>query len=217
MLDYKLIESLATVVREGGFEKAARVLFLTQSAVSQRVKLLEEQTGQVLLARSSPPRATAAGQKMVKHYLQVKRLEDDLSEAFVPSENKEFVSMSVGVNEDSLAFWFLDAVRPFLENERVVLDIWSDDQEQTHRLLRDGTVVGCVSSQDKTMQGCRTDYLGWMDYSLYATPEFAARWFPRGLNADSLRRAPALIFNRKDKLHAKLFQHAIGEFPDRIP
>ena len=78
MLDYKLLEALAVVVQEGGFDKAARMLHLTQSAVSQRVKLLEEQTGQVLLARTTPPRATPAGRLMLKHYLQVKRLEDDL-------------------------------------------------------------------------------------------------------------------------------------------
>jgi LysR family transcriptional regulator (chromosome initiation inhibitor) len=66
MLDYKLIEALAMVVREGGFDKAARTLYITQSAVSQRVKLLEEYTGQVLIARTTPPQATSAGQKADK-------------------------------------------------------------------------------------------------------------------------------------------------------
>ena len=59
MFDYKLIEALAMVVREGGFENAARALHITQSAVSQRVKMLEELTGQVLIARTTPPQATS--------------------------------------------------------------------------------------------------------------------------------------------------------------
>ena len=42
MIDYKLLEAIAIVVQEGGFEKAATVMNLTQSAVSQRVRLLEE-------------------------------------------------------------------------------------------------------------------------------------------------------------------------------
>ena len=41
MFDYKLIEALAMVAQKGGFDKAARALYITQSAVSQRVKLLE--------------------------------------------------------------------------------------------------------------------------------------------------------------------------------
>ena len=45
MLDYKLIEALAMVTAEGGFEKAAQSLLITQSAVSQRIKALEELTG----------------------------------------------------------------------------------------------------------------------------------------------------------------------------
>ena len=107
MLDYKLIEALAMVAREGGFDKAASALYITQSAVSQRVKLLEELTGQVLIARTTPPRATSAGQKLLKHYLQVKRLEDDLIGEMDAPGNKGFTSIAVGINADSLAFWLL--------------------------------------------------------------------------------------------------------------
>ncbi|HHC25317.1 MAG TPA: LysR family transcriptional regulator ArgP [Desulfobacterales bacterium] len=217
MLDYKLLEAMAMVVLEGGFEKASRALHLTQSAVSQRVKLLEEQTGQILLARTSPPRATSAGQGMLRHYLQVKRLEGDLMDILPRTSDKAFTSVAVGINDDSLATWFLEAVRPFLEQESVLLDLRADDQEQTHRLLRDGEVVGCISSYGHPMQGCRIVYLGCIGYRLVATPEFVARWFPDGLSIDSARHAPAVMFNRKDDLHNKLFRQIFGEAPAPIP
>ena len=54
MLDYKHIEALAKVIQEGGFERAAQALFLTQSAVSQRVRQLEESSGQILKTSLSP-------------------------------------------------------------------------------------------------------------------------------------------------------------------
>ena len=132
MFDYKLIEALAIVAREGGFDKAARALYITQSAVSQRVKLLEELTGQVLIARSTPPQVTSAGRKLLKHYLQVKRLEDDLMGEIGDPVSKGVASIAVGINADSLATWFLDAIQSFLLEERVVLDIRVDDQEQTY-------------------------------------------------------------------------------------
>ena len=219
MLDYKLLEAMVAVVQEGGFEKAAQVLHLTQPAVSHRVKLLEELTGQILLVRTSPPKPTPAGQRMIKHCLQVKGLEKNLLDMMSPSSQEDFVSMAVGINDDSLAIWFIKAVQPFLEQERVVLDMRVDDQEQTHRLLRDGEVMGCISSQDQPMQGCRTDKLGKMDYRLFATPDFATRWFPDGFNAEAVRRAPAVIFNRKDNLHGRLIRMLLGtgSVPDNIP
>jgi LysR family transcriptional regulator (chromosome initiation inhibitor) len=217
MFDYKLIEALAMVVREGGFDKAARTMYITQSAVSQRVKLLEEHTGQVLLARTTPPQATSAGQKLIKHHLQVKRLEDDLMGEIDEVGSKGFTSIAVGINADSLAFWLLEAIHPFLLEEMVLLDIRVNDQEQTHRLLKDGEVMGCISTIEQPMQGCRIEYIGRMNYRMMAAPEFAARWFPNGLAIEDVRRAPAIIFDRQDELHHKLLHQALEVVPSSIP
>lgn len=214
MFDYKLLEAFARVVSEGGFERAARGLHITQSAVSQRIRQLEESMGQVLLTRTKPPRPTAAGRRMLKHYLQVRRLEEDLRDGLEPGSGEGHVSLAIGVNEDSLALWFLEAVRPFLSAERVVLDVRTQDQEETLRLLRDGEVAGCVSAEAQTVQGCRVEYLGGMDYRLAASPDFAARWFPRGLDLAAASRAPMLVFSRSDTLHVKLCRQALGASPE---
>lgn len=214
MFDYKLLEAMATVAREGGFDRAARALHLTQSAVSQRVKLLEEQTGRILLVRTTPPRLTEPGKRLLKHFLQVKRLEEDLLDS---PAGEAFTSISVGVNADSLATWFLNAAAPFVKKRRVLLDLSVDDQEQTHQLLKDGEVMGCVSDQPVPMQGCRVEYLGRMDYRLLASPGFAAHWFPDGLNPKTLHQVPFLIFNRKDDLLNKIFQSVFDRPADPFP
>ena len=214
MFDYKLIEALARVAQEGGFDKAANTLHITQSAVSQRVKLLEEQLGQILLARTTPPRITPAGRKLLKHYLQVKQLEDDLFEETAPKGGHNFTSLAIGLNADSLATWFLEAIQNFAKNEGVLFDIRMDDQEQTHRMLKNGDVVGCISTKDQPLQGCRIDYIGQMNYHMLAAPDFAAKWFPTGLTIIDASLAPAIIFNRKDELHQKLMQVALGAVPD---
>ena len=217
MLDYKLLEALAMVVQEGGFDRAGRSIHLTQSAVSQRVKLLEEQTGQVLLARANPPRATPAGRRLIKHYLQVKQLEDDLWDATTVKAGRNFATLAIGLNADSLSTWFPVAVRGFLAREAVLLDLRVDDQERTHRLLKDGEVIGCISAKPDPMQGCEVHALGGMDYRLVATPAFVSRWFPRGLTLEDAGLAPMLVFNRSDRLHIHFFQMALGEVPPQIP
>ena len=217
MLDYKLLEALATVVQEGGFEKAAARLHITQSAVSQRVKLLEDQTGQVLMVRVSPPRPTPAGRQMIKHYLQVNRLEEDMKESLDLSGKDFFTTLALGINGDSLSTWFLPAVKDFLIQEHLLLDLRGDDQDETHKMLRDGEVIGCISVQDRPMQGCLMEYLGQMNYRLIGSPEFAKKWFPQGLTPQAATRAPFFIFNRKDHLHYKMFPLALEKVPNPLP
>lgn len=217
MLDNRLIEALALVIQEGGFDKAAKALFITQSAVSQRVKQLEELTGQVLVVRTTPPQATLAGRKFLKHYLQVKRLEDDLMGGPYGTDRKAFTPIALGVNADSLAFWLLEAIHSFLRKEKALIDIRVNDQEKTHQMLRDGEVIGCISTQKHPIQGCLVEYLGRMNYRLVASVEFAGKWFPDGFVLKDVQQAPALIFDRNDELLYKLLCQALGELPGSIP
>lgn len=212
MFDYKLVEAFAAVIGEGGFEKAARLLHLSQGAVSQRVKLLEEQVGCILLVRSSPPKATAAGREMLKHFKQVNRLEHDLWTG-LGQQRKGFATLPVGINADSLATWFFPAVSNYLDTHEVLLDLVVDDQAQTHQLLRDGEVLGCVSDRSEPFQGCRVAYLGKQQYRLYCTPEYRAKWFNQGVTLDTLEKAPMLIFNRRDRMHEEHIQTVFGGMP----
>ncbi|NHZ46816.1 LysR family transcriptional regulator ArgP [Nitratidesulfovibrio liaohensis] len=214
MLDYRLVEAVAAVIREGGFERAARVLHLTQSAVSQRVKALEDQLGTVLVVRATPARATDEGRRLLAHCDKVGLLETDLAAALRPEGGSDspgadapgiphvpWTTLPVAVNADSLATWFPDAVAPFLLAERALLDLSVDDQERTHLLLRDGNVAAAVSTRAVAVQGCRCLPLGRVDYLCLAAPHFAAQWFPAGLTEAALCHAPAVIFNRADEVH----------------
>jgi LysR family transcriptional regulator (chromosome initiation inhibitor) len=213
MLDYRLVEAFAAVVGEGGFEKGARVLHLTQGAVSQRVKLLEEQAGCVLLVRSSPPRPTVAGQAMLKHFRQVRRLEEDLG-AGLGQSDAGLDTLTVGVNADSLATWFFPAINDYLDAESVLLDLSVDDQAETLKLLKAGDVLGCVADRAEPVQGCRVEYLGDMDYRLYSTPSYKMKWYKNGAELERVENAPVLVFNRKDVMHEVLLGEALGQRPN---
>lgn len=210
MLDYKLIDAFAVVIEEGGFEKAARKLYITQSAVSQRIKQLEEQLGQIILLRTTPPVATQLGKKVMGLYNQVSRLEDDLLSTSAQKEEKGFTTLPIGINADTMATWFFQAIRPFLLNNRVVLDLMVEDQDQTHNFLRDGKVLGCISTRKSAIQGCRVEYLGNIDYSLYCSHSFAKQWFVDGLDIAAVQRAPMITFNRKDELNLKILEKAFN-------
>ena len=210
MLDYRLLAAFAAVIDERGFERAAQVLHLTQSAVSQRVRQLEERLGQVLLVRSQPPQPTAAGRQLLKHYHQVRLLEQALPDSLLATDEGRPQTLVLGVNADSLSTWFWQAGELLLAKHPVLFDLRVDDQDVTQQMLKNGEVAGCISAVATPLQGCRCVYLGTMVYRLLARPEFIARWFPDGVNPARVAAAPAAIFGRHDALQFRLLRQALG-------
>ena len=114
--DPAALECLAAIVEEGGFERAAQRLNVTQSAVSQRLRALEAQVGSVLIVRSRPLRPTSAGQLLLKHTKQMRLLRSDLDRDLrdlaprAASGAREEERVSLAVNADSIATWAVDAL-----------------------------------------------------------------------------------------------------------
>ncbi|WP_047243190.1 ArgP/LysG family DNA-binding transcriptional regulator [Chromobacterium subtsugae] len=211
MLDPRQLQTLAAVAETGGFDKAAKKLFLTQSAVSQRIRQLEEQLGQPVLTRTSPAEPTEAGRQLLQHHQQLMLMENQLLRQLSPApRQREFTTLAVGVNADSLATWYLQAVAPALEENDLLLDIVVDDQDHTHELMRTGHVIGCVSTRPVPIQSGIQHYLGAMRYRCLATPTFAERHFPDGVSHAALARAPSIIFSRKDAVHGQFLLQAAG-------
>src|SRR3712207_9238634 len=95
MLDYALLSALSAVVRTGSFERAAQQLNVTPSAISQRIKLLEERIGAVLVIRGQPCLATEAGQRLCQHVEQVALLESSLRQS-LPGLQPESRPVKIG-------------------------------------------------------------------------------------------------------------------------
>lgn len=205
MLDYKLLEALAAVMQCGTFEMASEQLHITQSAVSQRIKLLEEHAGQLLLVRSNPPQLTDAGSSYIKHFKQVKHLEEGLRLEH-KGKNEEFQSISLAVNADSLNTWFFKAICPYLQANNILLEIFSEDQDQTHKLLREGKVLSFIGTQPKSIQGCQKVYLGSVRYEFIGSETFRDIWFSSGLNYKNAIKAPILFYSQDDRLNSNLFK-----------
>ncbi|MFN3988009.1 MAG: LysR family transcriptional regulator ArgP [Rhodocyclaceae bacterium] len=205
MLDYASLAALATVVREGSFERAARALSVTPSAVSQRVRLLEERVGCALVVRGQPCRATDMGRRLCQHADRVRLLEQELYEALPSLSTGECVrvTLPVAVNADSLATWFAPALAAFAAEAPVLMDLAIDDQDYTAEWLRNGKVLAAVTAAERPAAGCNSRPLGAMRYLAAASPSFMRRYFGAGVNATSLARAPSLLFNAKDELQAR--------------
>ena len=210
MLDYRLVQALAAVLEERGFARAAERLCITQSAVSQRIKQLEDEIGRVLVVRETPPRATAAGERLLRHYRQVAGLEEEAIGDLGMSRKGGFRHLPIAVNADCLSVWLLDAIAPFLREASITLEIFVDDQDSNLRFLQSGKVVGCVSSQRMTIQGFTSTRIGSVRYLLTASPAFREAWFPKGFDRAAALKAPVIHFNRDDQLQYRSLAKVFG-------
>ena len=201
MFDYKLLSALAAVVEQAGFERAAQVLGLSQSAISQRIKLLEARIGQPVLVRATPPSPTDIGRRLLNHVQQVRLLERDLQRV-VPALDDEGLPerLRIALNADSLATWWAQAVGDFCAENQLLLDLVVEDQTVGLKRMRAGEVAACLCASERPVAGARSVLLGAMRYRAMASPAFIARHFPQGVKAAQLPKTPALVFGPDDFL-----------------
>jgi LysR family transcriptional regulator (chromosome initiation inhibitor) len=213
--DPDALECLAAIVEEGGFERAAKRLSITQSAVSQRLRALEAQVGTVLIVRSRPLKPTSAGQLLLKHTRQLRLLRADLERdlrELTPSAaggSREEERVSIAVNADSIATWALPALGD-MARQGLPLEVITDDQDFTHEWLRSGQVLGCVTTLRQALRGCKVVPLGAMPYLAVASPDYARANCPRGLTPQNFRQLPFVAFNRKDDMQAEFVAQVLG-------
>lgn len=206
------VEALVAIADHGTFEAAARALHVTPSAVSQRIRALEHEVGQVVVRRGSPCVPTDAGAALVRLGRQTRLLDEEARAAL--EEHGDRVDVTVAVNADSLATWFRDVLEEVGARDDLTLRLVVEDQAYSAELLRSGEALAAVTSDPHPVQGCRSEHLGSLRYRPAATPELAER-FRHGRGHD-WQRLPVVVFNAKDALqHDVLAARGVTE-PDVV-
>ncbi|HEY5800607.1 MAG TPA: ArgP/LysG family DNA-binding transcriptional regulator [Burkholderiaceae bacterium] len=215
-LDYRNLAALDAVVAHGNFEKAALALAISQSAVSQRIKALEDAAGRLLVIRGQPAVPTGLGQRLISHFQHVRLMENALEIEL--GQAARLPTVEVEVDGDSLAGWFSEACAALIGPGKCLLDVRLATSDSLAS-LREGAVFGCVSSAQETVGGTTATALGVLRYSLLATPAFARTWFADGFTLDSALQAPAVTAN--PDLHSRFLGRRFnleGQFPaSRLP
>lgn len=209
-LDYGQLQALAAILRTGSFDAAASELSVTQSAVSQRLKALEDRVGTLLVHRGQPCKGTDVGRRLASHMANIGVLEHNLVkdlDALVPGPE---TPVRIAVNADSLATWFLPALASVPD---MLFDLVVDDQEYSADWLRRGEVAAAITSNDRPVSGCDSTPLGVLRYIATASPAFVARHFPDGVTAQSISAATMLLFDPKDYLQTRWMQTHLGGKP----
>ena len=212
LLDRAQLAALATILRHGSFDRAAAELGITQSAVSQRLRALEERVGTPLIRRGPPARATEAGAQLARHADEIALLEAQTLRRMNLAPSAAVIRLAV--NADSLATWMPAALaRAQDDMPGTTFEVEVDDQDHSARWLREGRVSGAITSEGASLQGCDALALGSLRYRATASPGFMARYLPEGATAKALAHAPMLSFNDKDGLQSGWLASHFGPGP----
>ena len=196
MFDPNQLAALAAIHRRGAFDLAAAELHVTPSAISQRLKALEETTGTLLIRRGQPCTATPAGLRMIRHHDEITLLEQALA-TDLPQLSPKPATLRIAVNADSLATWVIPALAA---TEGFLFDLVIDDQDVSQDWLKRGEVAAAITGHAGPLQGCDTIALGSLRYRATASPAYIARWMPHGISQNTAANAPTLRFSDHDRL-----------------
>ena len=208
--DPAALDCLAALADTGSFERAAQQLAITQSAVSQRLRVLETGLGRLLVVRSRPLRLTEPGKVLLRYARQMQAMRADIARELGAGQAQD-ERLPIAVNADSLATWVLPALDPVVhagQRDGYGIELVVDDQDFTHQVLREGAVLGCVSTVAEALRGCSVQPLGCMRYVAEASVALLAQTLPQGLHRGNLASVPWLVFNRKDDMPATWLERA---------
>lgn len=202
------LRTLAVLLDEGSFGAAADRMHLTPSAVSQRIKALETEAGQILVVRARPCTATEAGIVAARLARQLDEVEADADVAM-----NGLVSRPLGVvtNADSLATWFRGVLTEAASWPDTQLRVQIEDEQYSREVLGRGEAMAAVTTSARPASGCRCQRLGVLRYIPVAAPTLLG-----GSTApEDLGVLPVVEFNAKDALQRTFLAKVGARRPER--
>lgn len=214
MFDYGHLNALLAVEREGSFDAAARSLGITSSAVSQRIKLLEERLGALAINRCRPIQPTPIGTILCRHAETVALLERQVVCKVGQADSGEYQKhkIKIAMSNCNLSSWFIDVL--VAEEKRsgaYLFEIVVADQERITSELRQGKTLAAISTAKEPVQGFNSTSLGLQVFRATASPCFVEQFFPEGVDLGSLQSAPSMRNGSQDSLQERWIEKQFGQ------
>src|SRR6476660_4379513 len=137
MLDLELLRSFVSVVEAGGFTRAGERVHRTQSTVSQQIKRLEEDVGQVLLHRDGKDvRPTESGERLLSYARRLLALAEEARDVLREPDGG---AVRLGIPEDFAAYRLAKLLGAFSRSHpNLRLDVRADQSTNLKRDLERG-------------------------------------------------------------------------------
>lgn len=139
---YNLYKSFYAVAKLGGFSAAAKVLFVSQPAISYNIKTLEEQLGTTLLYRDSKKLTlTPEGKKLYNYIEDAHNILIRGEKCLLDSSSLIMGELSIGVPTQIANFYLVDLIRQFKDQyPKIKVKIYSRSTKEMVEMLNDNVL-----------------------------------------------------------------------------
>ena len=153
MLDLELLKSFVSVVDSGGFTRAGERVHRTESTVSQQIRRLEEDVGQVLLNRNGKDvTPTEVGERLLSYARRLLSLAEEARDVVGRPGNDGAVKL--GIPEDFAAYRLAKLLAAFSRSHsNLRLDVRADQSAYLKRDLERGDLDLALLKRDATEKG----------------------------------------------------------------
>lgn len=152
-VNFELYKIFYTVVMEKSFTKAAKAMFVTQSSVSQSIKLLEEKLDVKLFFRHKKQiQLTTEGEILFVH---VERAYKQLKTAEKKITDKNLSEINIGASDTLCKYFLLPYFKDFHKKyPHIKINIVNQPSRKTLEMIKNGLMdFGIVSiSKDRTFE-----------------------------------------------------------------
>jgi len=116
-INFELYKVFYTVARTGSFSQAAKELFISQSAVSQSIRGLEESAGCPLFIRGARNvKLTSAGKMLFSHVEQAYNLLKSAENKLLEMQSLRFGEIKIGVGDTILKYLLTPYLQQFIRD-----------------------------------------------------------------------------------------------------
>jgi len=195
------LDAFWTVVQTGNYHRAADALFITQSAVTQRIQALEAQLGHKLLIRSGRTvTLTEAGQRLVRYCREQRQAETGLIKLLDGNGRGLVGRLAVAAGSSEGRTWLLPVLAEMgLEHPDLDIFIIVDDALDAGALLENCQADAILGETPLRRRGIRSLHIGTVPYGLAASPALVGHW-PKSPQRKHLDRARIIDFEPLDRV-----------------
>jgi DNA-binding transcriptional LysR family regulator len=197
-MNEKDIEMLLTLYKEKNITKTSEKLYMTQPAITRRIKKLEEEFNTELIIRTSKGIIfTFQGEKLISHAKKLKKdilnMRDDVSSSL----NEIRGSLRLGVSSIFAHYELPDLLKGFLENHKKIdLSIQADHSSKIFKLLQ----------SDEISAGIIRGEHSWIDKKILLSNEPICLAYNRVVSFDELSNLSYIQYKTDSYLQYQLAQ-----------
>lgn len=198
MLNLDRYQVFLEVARARSFSRAAAALYVTQPAVSQNIRALEERLGVKLFLRNARGvTLTEEGERLYRDVSGAMSRIEEAEARFLQLQTLNVGTLRIGASDTICKYVLLPFLKNFHETyPGVSIKVTNRTSSETVRLLREGQVdVGFVNSPTPVEDGMSCEPILSVQDGFVCTPALA-RTLPKTLRYEDLAELPLLMLER---------------------